>query len=68
MRDAALVKSSGEPSKEAPTALGLGLSNTRARLAAFFDGDFALTLDAQTDATEIRIDLPFRAALAGSPS
>jgi two-component system, LytTR family, sensor kinase len=47
-----------QPAAEPP--IGIGLVNTRARLAALFDDDFELVLEARDRVTEVRIDLPLR--------
>jgi len=56
------------PQPAAGPALGLGLANTRARLAALFDQDFALVLDTQDRVTEVRIDLPLRDVAVPEPA
>jgi hypothetical protein len=49
------------------TATGIGLGNTRARLTALYDGDHTFEIREQPEGgVEVRIELPFRAAVAGS--
>jgi hypothetical protein len=48
----------------AAAPIGLGLGNTRARLAVLFDGDFGLTVETRGGATHVDINLPFRSVAA----
>jgi hypothetical protein len=63
VRDASAAGGDGD-TRAAHAPLGLGLANTRARLTVLFDSDFDLSMEAGADATEVRIDLPFRGAAA----
>jgi len=50
----------GSQGQSDPRGLGIGLSNTQARLQQLYGLDFAFHLTTKTDGTTVEIDIPFR--------
>jgi LytS/YehU family sensor histidine kinase len=62
-----VISDDGRGMTNGSKGMGIGLSNTRARLQQLYDHDFAFQVTPSTTGTTVRIEVPFRTATVIEP-